>query len=444
MQRSLAFGSLFAFLALACGKKSEPPSAEPARTEQAATPADAGAAAALPVDASAPPDDPEADEPRRGVALALSTTGKDGKKHARTELLFLRPKSGKWETVAFDDPTSNAFYKVLSLLSSIEESQVITFGGDKAAVKGWRRTAAGFTPTAHWAEKVGVKLDRMRDAELGDVDNNNAIDIVVSTHDQGVLAVLKRNPAKLTEWKVEKLDRAKNTFLEEIELGDLDQDGNLEIYTIPRDAVVPKAGESKGRVLRYVPSKKEKRTVVVALDDRQARELLVQDVDGDGKDELYVSVEALMKGEGDATELVEGTEIRRYKASTAPDDGEIIARIPDAYCRALTAGDIDGDGHRELVAACARTGVWVFQHGGLPEQAWSVQQLDKEPTGLQQAAVLADLDENGRDELYVSADDQGEVRRYTWEGGKAAREVIVKRAEGGPPFTTYAITMVGR
>ena len=53
--------------------------------------------------------------------------------------------------------------------------------------------------------------------------------------------------------------------------------------------------------MRYVPSAEgaaRRRTVVADLGTRHAKEILVEDVDGDGKDELYVAVEALMAGEG--------------------------------------------------------------------------------------------------------------------------------------------------
>jgi hypothetical protein len=40
---------------------------------------------------------------------------------------------------------------------------------------------------------------------------------------------------------------------------------------------------------------------------------------------------------------------------------------------------------------------------------------------------VTDLDADGTDELYVAADVQGELRRYTWLRGRVKREVIQKR-----------------
>ena len=54
---------------------------------------------------------------------------------------------------------------------------------------------------------------------------------------------------------------------------------------------------------------------------------------------------------------------------------------------------------------------------------------------LEHAAILADLDGDGKDELYVASDKHNEVRRYAWDGQKLARQVIYKRGPTGGVFT---------
>jgi YD repeat-containing protein len=56
-----------------------------------------------------------------------------------------------------------------------------------------------------------------------------------------------------------------------------------------------------------------------------------------------------------------------------------------------------------------------------------VTSIDKQSGGFEHAALLADLDGDGRDELYVASDDHGEVRRYTWDGAGFSRETIYER-----------------
>ncbi len=222
---------------------------------------------------------------------------------------------------------------------------------------------------------------------------------------------------------VEELDREGNTFVHEIEIGDLTGDGTLEIYATPSEPNKMDGTPQPGKVVRYIPAVDEGRTVVADLGDRHAKEILVADIDGDGTDELYVSVEAVSGGD---------VEIRRYDADTDPTGGKVIATLDDTLCRFLTAGDIDGDGNQEMVAAAFKSGLWLLRPG---QPAWSVESIDKESSGFEHAAILTDLDEDGVDELYVASDRDSEIRRYVWRDGKAERQVIHRHTDGLSRFT---------
>ena len=76
-----------------------------------------------------------------------------------------------------------------------------------------------------------------------------------------------------------------------------------------------------GKVTRYVPNKDEGRTVAADLGMRHAKEILVDDVDGDGRDELYVAVEAKMEGQKPNVRIAEPVEVRRFDADTDPTAG---------------------------------------------------------------------------------------------------------------------------
>lgn len=151
----------------------------------------------------------------------------------------------------------------------------------------------------------------------------------------------------------------------------------------------------------------------------------MDDVDGDGRDELYVSVEGVAGGD---------VEIRRYDADTDPTAQNVIATIDDRLCRFLTAGDVDGDGTKELVAATNKKGIWLLRpsDGG----SWTKELIASDSSGFEHASILLDLDHDGRDELYVASDDQKDVRRYrlteddTWE-----REILWKHEDELNRFT---------
>jgi hypothetical protein len=401
--------------ALGCGERAaqEPPKPEPLPKEQAAElPKPAPAAEAKPV------------QNKVGLVLAYSQFDGAKPKAARAELLI--PNGAGFRIEGVEDPDSNVFHKAFALERPSEPARLVTLGGSKAAVKVWTRTPTGFVPETLWTEAFGGKFDRMRDAELGDVNGDGRVDIVVGTHDQGVLAYLDHTGPD-GRWTVNRLAREKDTFIHEIELGDLDGDGALEIYATPSEPNRLDAGEQSGTVVRYVPKKKQGRTVVADLQRRHAKEILVKDVDGDGKDELYVAVEALTSGDRDNVKIEEPVEIRRYDADTPKDAGIVVARIDDRFCRFLTAGDVDGDGKKELVAAAFRSGLWLLRPGSDPKQPWRIEQVERESSGFEHAALLADLDGDGKDELYVAADDQGELRRYVWKDGKAQRDTLLKR-----------------
>jgi hypothetical protein len=406
--------ALLAAVSGACGGKPEAPAAAPAVEAEKSAPS-APAPALEPGPVAAPV--------KRGLVLAESRFSGTTPQPARAELLT--PQAGLWKVETLDDPDSNVFHKAFSLDIPGNPPTLVTLGGMKAAVKGWRRQAGTLQATTYWTEAFGGKFDRMRDAEVADVDGDGSLDIAVATHDQGVVAYLKRGPDGT--WSAVKLDRQPDTFIHEIEIGDLNGDGAREIYATPSEPNRLDAGEQSGRVVRYVPKLKEGRKVVADLGKRHAKEILVRDVDGDGKDELYVAVEALTEGSRDNVKIVEPVEIRRYDANTPADKGVVVARIQDRFCRFLTAGDVDGDGKKEMVAAAFRSGVWLLRPGADPKGSWSIENIDTQSSGFEHAAILTDLDEDGKDELYVAADDQGELRRYVWKDGKPTRETIHKR-----------------
>ncbi|MCA9580639.1 MAG: VCBS repeat-containing protein [Myxococcales bacterium] len=341
---------------------------------------------------------------------------------ARVELLT-RTK-GTWSIDVIEDPESNVFHKAMVFSPPDAEPGILTLGGNQAILKLWNRDSTGhFRAKTLWKESFGGKFDRMRDAEIGVLYGDGGTTIAVATHDQGVVATVR---AKGGSYQVDQLDRQKDTFIHEIELGDLDGDGVQEIYATPSEPNRLEGGAQHGEVVRYIPGKGEGRTVVADLGDRHAKEIYVGDVDGDKVDELYVAVEALTKGKGGA-ELVEPVEIRRYDHGTDPKKGVVIATISDRLCRFLTVGDVDGDGKKEMVAAAFSSGLWMLRPGKNPKGEWAIESIDRDSSGFEHAALLTDLDADGRDELYVAADEQGEVRQYVWNRGRPTRTTIHKR-----------------
>lgn len=370
------------------------------------------------------------------VALSQFEIGPDGKvqpKPGPARLEWVKRENGQWVTGALEDPESNVFHKALVMTPPGAAPGIVTLGGNAAAVKLWRSGEGGPEAQPVWRAEFGGKQNRMRDAEVGNVLGDGRPALAVATHDQGVVAVVAPKPDG--SWEVRELDREPDTFVHEIELGDLDGDGTVEIYATPSEPNRLDGTPQPGKVTRYVPAKNEGRKTVADLGNRHAKEILVRDVDGDGRDELYVCVEAETEGKDPNVRIKAPVEVRRYDAGTDPTQGRVVATLDDRLCRFLTAGDVDGDGKKEMVVAAFRSGVWLLRPGADAAAPWKKELVDGRSSGFEHAAILLDLDGDGKDELYVASDDQGELRRFTWKDGKPVKETVLSRRVPGAVLT---------
>ncbi|MEM7447581.1 MAG: VCBS repeat-containing protein [Myxococcota bacterium] len=414
--------------------------------------------ASPPARGKAPPSHTTPSDLPRGLLVTYAQFDSNNRPQA-ARLEMITRQGGTWQVEAIEDQESNVFHKAMVLGGNLalddapsrsgklnrpkqlDPSGIVTLGGMGAAVKLWRRAGDAWQAKTLWSKDFGGRFNRMRDAEIADLDGDGLLEIAVGTHDQGVVAILDHDAKG--NWAIRELDRQADTFIHEIELGDLDGDGTLEIYATPSEPNTLGGGEQHGEVVRYSPGDRPVRTTVADLGNRHAKEIWVGDADGDGRDELYVAVEALTAGEGSEMRIVEEVEIRRYDADTAPTDRVVVARIRDRFNRFLTVGDPDGDGTNAMVAASFRAGLWLIEPGSNPREEWAVSSIDRNSGGFEHAAYFTDLDGDGRDELYVGSDAQGELRRYVWVNGKARSEVILKWS---PPRSrmTWNITAAPR
>ena len=228
---------------------------------------------------------PIADDLDQGLLLSLSAfaVSPEGKVLYEPEpakMIMVARRGGQWEARELVDPESNVFHKAMAYTSPKGESGVLTLGGTAAVLKFW---PDAIEPQILWSKDFGGKFSRMRDAEVGDLFGEGTADIAVATHDQGVVAIVR--PQADGSYAVTEIDQKPNTFVHEIEIGDMDGDGILEVYATPSAPNKMDGKPQPGFVVRYVPSQKgtenEGPVVVADLGNRHAKEILVEDMDGD-------------------------------------------------------------------------------------------------------------------------------------------------------------------
>lgn len=320
-------------------------------------------------------------------------------------LQIWRETPNGWRSSRLEDQESNVFHKAL-----VRDGTILTIGAERAILRRWHFASGEWQSEPLWQRRWAGTHSRLRDIEMGDVDGDGIDEYVIATHDQGVVAIV--HPAEGSGApRVIELDAKPDTFVHEVEIGDIDGDGKSEIVATPSDRNDGTRSQPGEVVLHRFDGSTYRKTVVAAFTSTHAKEVLLTDVDGDGKAELFVVVE----GEVSDGRALRPVEIRQYIPQR---DGtfsyRVLARIEDRQARFLLSGDLDGDGRQELVATAMNAGVFLLRQPPKGSSEWSIRCIDHNSSGFEHAAVLADLNEDGTPEIYVAADDQGELDRYTW------------------------------
>ena len=314
---------------------------------------------------------------------------------------------GGWKATRLEDGDSNVFHKALQL----EDGRIVTLGGDRGLLKAWSFADGKWKGEILWEGKWAGKFNRLRDIEIGDVDGDGKEEWVIATHDEGVVAVYNPPETPGAAPEVIELGLKADTFVHEIEIGDIDGDGKNEFFCTPSDRnQANKSQHGEIHMYRWDGSAYQM-TVVDPGEKTHAKEVLVTDMDGDGKAELF----GVMEAETDAKKnivtpvtILQYTENEDHSFTSTP-----IATIQDRQTRFLVAADFDGDGKKELVAAALKTGLYYIDQA--EDGTWSASKFASDASGFENAIVAADMDGDGKPELYSAPDDQKELRVYNYD-----------------------------
>lgn len=375
-----------------------------------------GKAAAEPAKGPEPRQDALEGDPTEALILAQAWFWKDENnkpKPGPARLQIWRKGEAGWKATLLEDGESNVFHKVVLQ----DDGTLITIGAEGAKLKTWKHADGKWTSETLYENTWGGKFNRLRDFEMGDVDGDGKDEWVIATHDFGVITVYEPDTKEHVE-----LDKKADTFVHEIEIGDIDGDGKKEFFATPSDR--NQANKSQhGEIVMYKhDGSTYVRSVVDPGEDTHAKEILIADIEGDGTDEFFGVMEAQTD---DKKQVIKPVTIRQYTPKVNEDgtpaegfDIAEIASIEDRQTRFLLASDFDGDGEQELVAAAMKTGIYYLDSAvdeASGARTWTAQRFETDSSGFEHATIARDLDGDGTLELYVAADDQRELRKYTWD-----------------------------
>ncbi|MFP6664387.1 MAG: VCBS repeat-containing protein [Deltaproteobacteria bacterium] len=391
------------------------------------------APAAVTTKAPAPPAPAAADGPYPTLVLSqaqfIDKKGPDGRVMpvpGPARLTIIRQTPQGWQTSILEDPESNVFHKATAYGDGL-----LTIGGNQAKLKTWKMQDGAWVGATHWSPSFGGRFDRLRDYEQGDVDGDGKDEIVIATHDQGVIVIIHPDEG----WRVEQIDAEANTFVHEIELGDVDGDGQLEIFATPsKPNKLDQHQPGKVTGYRRGADGVWTKETVDAPGDTHAKEILTADTDQDGKAEVFIVWEGAM----DAGKLVREVTIKQYRWDGSAWDGVVAATLPDRLTRAMAAGDVTGNGSIDLVVGTQRSGLYLLEQ---KDGGWTKRHIDRRSSGFEHPLTVADVDGDGALEVYVVSEDQAELRQYILSDGNIQKKVITKLRPGD---ITWNVNAVGK
>ena len=326
-----------------------------------------------------------------------------------------------WTEEILEDPESDVFHKAAWFEPPYGEPGILTIGARQAHLKVWRKNEKGeYEAESLWNPTFGGKNDRLRDFELADINDDGLDEICIATHDEGVVAILFWQAGKYIP---RELTRRPNTFVHEIEVGDVDGDGIAEMFSTPSNPNKMDGSVQPGGIDMFQWEDGEYvQSEVEYLDHRHAKEILCASVNELKRPVVFTALEGENLG---ATNAGDTTKIRMYEFDGSNNIKKTdIMNLPGHLCRFLTMGDTDGDGINELIASTSKNGIWRLEPPKVEGSAWKKTLVATGTSGFEHSTYLSDLNDDGLDEIYVASDNQKQLRVYSWNGRGYSAEVI--------------------
>jgi len=266
---------------------------------------------------------------------------------------------------------------------------------------------------------------RVRDVEIGDVDNDGINEFVVGTHNPGMILVFNYKDKEYIATVVDMID---NTFIQEIEIADVDNDGINEFFaTITLPNVVGKINPGLIKMYKWNGHRYDA-SIIENNKITNAKEIAIGDVDNDGNIEMVAIYSCVPKNTSDSSMgLLMPINIKKFDF-----DGKVrqsiiysINHTDPAYCfiteRSAVIADVDNDGKNELILGTHTKGIHIIS---LAKDGWHASVIDKDSDAGIHTLIVDDFDNDGKNELISASDGANVVKMYEWDNKKWNSKIV--------------------
>lgn len=309
-------------------------------------------------------------------------------------------------------------------------NELIGIGGDRAIMKLYKiKESKIIDEEIIW----NTTFRRIRDVEFGDLNGDGKPELVAVTHEEGVVGILSYLNSR---WEINEINNlfGEETFIHEVEIGDVDNDGENEFVTTPsfpnirknitdsNQSKKPNNQPGKISVFNFLDNKFQE-TIIDSFADSPVKEIVIGDLDNDGKNELIASKRGI-KVNGT---LVENMKILMYNFDSIKNEfiKKEIFSIDDFKSRGMTFSDVDGDGLNELVIGTELKGLLILSESF---GKWKYEVIDSSIKEVNSVYAF-DFDGDMKDEIIAASNENSKVYIYKKDSDSWEKRMILELPE---------------